>query len=102
MNNVITLISTTTEPNEYGDRVTEESRREVFCEKISVGMKEFYQSQTVGLKPEIKVKLSDYYDYNGEILAEFDGIRYSVLRTYQKGLGLELTLTRGVIDDVST
>ncbi len=99
MNDVIYLIKVTETSNEYGDSISAETSRRVACSKGSVGQKEFYQSQAVGLKPEIKVTIADYLDYEGEMLVEFEGIRYRVLRTYQSGRKLELTLTRGVIPD---
>lgn len=93
---VLTLITQTRGVDEYGDAVINESTREVFAEVQSVGQKEFYQAQALGLQPEIKFVLADYYDYNGEKLVEWDGKRYSVLRTYSASQKLELVCTREV------
>lgn len=71
------------EVDEYGDPVVERSKRGVFAEVGSVGMKEFYQAQTAGFKPEISFTISDYYDYNDEPMVEYRGVTYKVLRTYR-------------------
>lgn len=87
--------------DEYGDTVFSENYKEVFCNVLSVGMKEFYQAQTSGSKPELKISIADYYDYDGQEEVVIDEIRYKVLRTY-RALGsnvLEITLYGGVRDE---
>lgn len=96
MSEVLTLIQRTQSPDEYGDPVISESRREVLVEPLSVGQAEFYQAQAVGLKPELKLKLADYLDYEGETLMEYQGERFRVLRTYRTGQELEITAYREV------
>ncbi len=93
---IITLITQTETTDDFGDRVITEATAEVFCEMASIGQKEFYQAQAVGLQPEIKFTLTDYLDYNGERYLTHDGTRYRVLRTYRDGLELEITCTREV------
>lgn len=96
MNEVLTLITVVNGVDEYGDPATTETSREVFCRLASIGQKEFYQAQAVGLQPELKFILADYLDYAGETLVEYDGQRYRVLRTYRDGLELELIVYREV------
>lgn len=97
MNEILTLIQQTgTDTDDLGDLVTQEARREVFGRLGSIGQKEFYQAQAVGLQPELKFILADYLDYDGETLVEHNGQRYRVLRTYRTGQELELTLYREV------
>ena len=96
MNEILTLITATQTADEYGDMVTTETTREVFAKLGSIGMKEFYQAQAVGLQPELKFVLADYLDYNGETLVGYNGQRYRVLRTYRAGQELELTVYREV------
>lgn len=98
-NSIITLIKTI--PNEtvdaYGDPVDVEVRRDLFCAIMSIGQAEFYQAQTVGVKPQLKAVISDYLDYQDEEDAVVDGVRYKVLRTYRKMSNeLEITLYGGV------
>ena len=96
MDEVLTLIKTAQQVDEYGDPVTTETRREVFARLSSIGQKEFYQAQAVGLQPELKFILADYLDYEDEALVEHAGKRYRVLRTYRAGQELELTVYREV------
>lgn len=96
MSEVLTLIQRTQGADDYGDPVITETRREVLAEPLSVGQSEFYQAQAAGLKPELKLKLADYLDYEGEALVEYQGERFKVLRTYRTGQELELTVYREV------
>lgn len=96
MNDLLTLIQTVTGVDEYGDPITTETAREVFAGLRSIGQKEFYQAQAVGLQPELVFVLADYLDYDDEPLAEHNGQRYRVLRTYRTGQELELVCYREV------
>ena len=96
MNEVLTLIQQTHGVDDYGDLVIQETTRDVFAKQGSIGQKEFYQAQAVGLQPEVKFVLADHLDYDGEALVEHNGQRYRVLRTYRKGQELELTVYREV------
>lgn len=95
-NNVLTLITETETLDEYGDTVITETSRDVFCELKSIGMSEFYQAQTLGMKPEIKFIIADYMDYQNEELIAFEGMKYKILRTYRTGNELEITCYGGV------
>jgi len=83
MNELLILISQSDEVDEFGDPITRETSRQVFCGICSIGQKEFYQAHANGLKPEIVFVLSDYLDYENEMLAVYNGQRYRVLRTYR-------------------
>ena len=96
MNELLTLIQIVNGVDDYGDPAVAETSRTVFCRLASIGQKEFYQAQAVGLQPEIKFVLADYLDYQGELLAEYNGTRYRVLRTYRAGQELELVVYREV------
>ena len=99
MIDVITLIEQTRGVDDYGDPVITESARDVFARLGSIGQKEFYQAHAVGLQPEIKFVLSDYLDYDGEGLVQYEGQRYRVLRTFRNGQELEITVFREVNSD---
>jgi len=95
MNEQIALISESysgaTTPDDYGDSEPAETSVMRFAEIMSVGQTEFYQASAAGMKPEIKFRLSDYLDYDGQMLVEYNGVRYRVLRTYRSGKALEIT-----------
>lgn len=96
MDEVLTLIATTNDVDEFGDPVVTETRREVFCRLASIGQKEFYQAHAVGLQPEIKFVLADYLDYYGESQVEYEARLYRVLRTYRADQEIELICYREV------
>lgn len=105
---LITLIREKVVIDEYGDRQTEKTRREVFGEEKSIGQSEFYQANAAGMQPEIKFILADRLDYDGERILEYtpygqdEPMQYTIVRTYSPGITMELTCRRGVDSDGST
>lgn len=91
MNEVAVLIK-----REYGK---DDAKREVLCGIRSIGLGEFYQSSATDFHPELKLILADYLDYDGETLADYNGQRYRIIRTYRAGQDLELTLERAPAED---
>lgn len=90
----VTLLTGAPEPR--GVFVTpSEMGREVFCDVMSVGMREVYEAMTHGHRPEWTLTLSDYAEYQGERVCLFEGTRYRILRTYVRpDFAIELTLER--------
>lgn len=74
-------------------------RRPLLCGVRSIGSREFYQASATDYRPEIKLVLADYLDYQDESLVDYNGKRYRVLRTYRNGQALELTLERAPAED---
>ena len=76
--------------NDLGDPITIRTEMPILCDVMSVGRSEHYQAAAHGLKPEIVFVVSRW-DYDGEKEVEFEGKKYTVLRTYEpkksKGLG---------------
>lgn len=103
MDEVLTFVKQSVTNDEYGDPVTKETERQVFCREASVGQTEFYQAHAVGLKPELKLVIADYLDYQGEQLLRYtpkgqaQPELFRVLRTYRTGMELELVCYREVI-----
>ena len=90
----VTLITET--PNAHGvlDEATE-TPRTVYCEVRSIGQSEVYQAKAVGLAPELKVVLSQAFEYQGEKRCTFHGVPYKIIRTYVTDAdSIELTLER--------
>lgn len=71
----------------------------VFCNKKSIGQSEFYQAQTAGLKPEIKLEIKFVNLTEDMTHFKFDGKIYKILRTYKLQDKTELTLTSMVINN---
>ena len=100
-NEVVFLVSQIDNGNvdEYGDVIKDEIRVQRFARFKSIAQSEFYQAQTAGFKPEIKVELADYLDYDGQEQVIYNEFRYKVLRTYRTvANSIELTLYGGVRD----
>ncbi len=95
-NDIIILVKTTATVDDCGDTILTEEYKEVFAELKSISQSEFYQAQAVGVKPEIKFLITDYYDYDNEQLINYESERYKVIRTYRIGHGLEIVCKRGV------
>ena len=94
MNEVAILIK-----RSYDGAERVETSREVFCGVRSVGMREFYSANSTDFRPELKLVLADYLDYDDETLVDYDGKRYRILRTYRNGQELELTLERAPAEE---
>ena len=92
----IQLCKKTQTLNSYGDIVETLTKRTVYAEEMSVGMNEVYQAMAVGYKPQVKFRLENFMDYQGEEIVEYapflstDSYQYRVLRTYRSGDQLEL------------
>lgn len=75
------LISQTYKKGSIGQMITEETEREVFCSVSSVSGSEWFEAGRNGIRPEVKITMFQP-DYQGELIAELNGTRYSVYRTY--------------------
>ena len=98
---VITLIHYTETTDYYGDPFKVTTERQLFAEVKSISQTEFYQAQGLGLKPEIKFIIADFFDYKGEMKIKytpFGGTEeiYTILRTYRTNNRLEIVCKRGI------
>lgn len=75
-----------------------ETERMVYVTILSIGMTETYTARSQGLMPEWRFSLVDSADYQGEKKCRFRGVMYEIIRTYQKGRGIELTVQRSNAD----
>ena len=95
MDDVITLIKeTVTGHDSNGNEIIQRTERELFCSVFGVTRSEFYRAATVGLRPELTVRLTEYTDYEDEEIARYDGTYYTVIRTY-RNLGSSSTRLSG-------
>lgn len=60
----------------------EDTSTTVFAEVMSASQNEFYKALANGLEPELVFMLTDYGDYDGQKVLEYDGKRMRVIRTY--------------------
>ena len=80
----LVLIRQSFAKDDIGNQIPDESKDTVLCGVKSTIRSEFYSAATAGLKPE-RVFVVHGYEYNGEKIVEFDGVRYNVIRTYAVG-----------------
>ena len=73
--------------------------QKVFCNIRGIGLTEFYQAQSVGLKPEIKVELR-LVDITNVTHFKYKDKLHKILRTNIKEDSTELILTSMVFDNV--
>lgn len=98
-NEIIYLVDdiATEKVDNYGDPVQEQVKSKLFAKKKSISQTEFYQAQTSDYKPEIKFKISDYEDYEGQKYLIYGDTKYKILKTYQTEENeLEITCYGGV------
>ncbi len=94
---VIELIAETKTPDDDGFDVIVETPREVFCNfQNGVARGEFYEGMKAGMRPTATVEVWED-DYQNEELCEYDGIRFSVIRTYPSGCGTLVLILQKVI-----
>lgn len=79
---IITLISKTSQKDDYGRTVPTETTRDVFAQIDSVSRAEFFAAGQNGLNPEYRFTVFSG-EYTGEREADYNGVRYSIYRTYQ-------------------
>ena len=74
------------------------TEQKVFCNVKSIGQSEFYQAETAGMKPELKMECK-LIDLDGVSHVKYHNKLYKVLRTYQKQDLIEITLTSMVVNN---
>lgn len=82
---VITLVAITPTGNfdEYGQEITAETTRQVFCKVTSASRAEYFEARQTGLEPEF-VFLTQPCNYAGENVLIYNSTRYAIYRSYQK------------------
>ena len=82
MHDVLTLITAAYTTDAYGVRRETFTERTVFCDSGSVSRAEFFNAGREGLTPQLMFSVFAG-DYEGEPMARFKDVTYSIYRTYQ-------------------
>ena len=77
----IYLVGVTRAQNSIGEWITTETPRMVYANVSSVSASEYFNASQIGLNPDVRFTMFAP-DYQGELIVEYNGIRYSVYRTY--------------------
>jgi len=87
---VIELLSRTLEQDPLTGEMREvEAARQVFANRKSVRQSEFYAAHMVGLMPEVMFEVRSI-EYQDERALRYQGRRYDIIRTYDRGEMTEL------------
>lgn len=78
---VISLVSTTHQQNEYGVFEEVTTSKDVFCQVDSITRAEFFDAGRNGLNPAFRFTMFAG-DYDGERVVIYNGKSYAVYRTY--------------------
>lgn len=70
----------------------------IYCNIKSVGLMEFYQAQSVGLKPELKIE-ARLIDLDGATHFKYNDKLYKILRINQKEDIVELVISSMIINN---
>ena len=76
------LIAQTYTVNAAGDSIATETKRDVFVEFQSIGLKRKIDALATGLNVEFKLLLKDIAEYNDEKYIEYKDVRYNVKNVY--------------------
>ncbi|WP_337970290.1 phage head closure protein [Virgibacillus salexigens] len=92
----VTLINKTIDYDDLGNPIPSETKTTVLCQLGSIGRSEFYEASAQGLKPEIEFVIHAF-EYSGESEIEFQGVLYTVIRTFRRDFEeIELTCERNI------
>lgn len=81
-----------TEDIVHGEPVQTLVYKEVYANKKSVRYNEFYQAAMTGLKPELVFEVHSF-EYDNEDKVRYNNKEYSIIRTYEKGEVIEITVS---------
>ena len=80
------------------EKRTLDKHRMIYCNVKSIGLTEFYQAQSVGLKPELKIE-ARLIDLDGATHFKYNNKLYKILRINKKEDSIELILTSIIINN---
>lgn len=79
-----------------GNQVVNYKRSVISATKKPIAMSEFYAAAQSGIRPELKLIVHPF-EFDGQELVEYDGKKYSLIRTYQTSYDeMEIYLERKV------
>lgn len=93
ISNVAQLVAVTITYDDIGQSIEAETVTDIFVEEMSITRQEWSEAGRIGVNPDIEL-VTPFMNYNGELIVDYDGVRYSVYRTYRSGDNIELYLTK--------
>lgn len=93
--NEVIELGLSTETLNNGEPIKTMTWTSVFCDKKSVGSKEFYNGDNLGFKPEL-IFVVRTQEYNRHEKVRYNSVIYDIIRTYVNGDITEITVTGSV------
>lgn len=90
---VVKLVSYVVTYDEIGQPVHTSSDITVPCTVSSITRNEWSAAGVLGINPDVRLT-TPLINYSGQTEAEFEGVDYSIYRTYERGDIVELYLQR--------
>lgn len=88
-NEICELISVTISKDDLQQEIETETSRQIFCNKQSISMNEFYQAGQTDIKAAHKFVINSM-DYKDEKRIRYKGKIFSIYRTFEKNDYIEL------------
>lgn len=94
---LVTLLGAESESiDEYGDIVRKREEKKVFVRLDRIFFSEALQAMSQGFTRQVRFRLSDYYDYNGEEALLYEGKLWKIVNTQRIGKEIEINCIGGV------
>lgn len=77
------LVVDTYSQNEYGVMEKTTTKHQVFVDVTSVTSQEWFEGGRNGLNPQYRFTVFAH-DYSGEEVIEYNGVQYTIYRTYRR------------------
>lgn len=87
----VTLVAQKSTHDDIGQEVMSDTKRTVYCTILSITRAEWATAHQRSFSPAVCLKVF-FCDYQRETIAEFEGKRYSIYRTFGIGDYIELYL----------
>ena len=81
VDDLITLVALTYTQDDMGVQVPKEEETQVWAHLKSVTRNEWMDGGRIGLQPQL-VAVTPSINYDGQLIAEVQGVRYTIYRTY--------------------
>ncbi len=81
---VVKLISVTWAPDDIGNQVAKETKKEVFANMFTVSAAEYYNAALTGLRPSLMFEVYSF-EYSGQTRLEYEGKTYNIIRATTAG-----------------
>lgn len=79
------LIPDSYSKDDYGVQRKTTTKRKIYCNVTSVTGTEWFEGGRNGLNPQYRITMFNF-DYLGEKVIEYDGVRYAIYRTYNRSV----------------